>query len=161
MTTDPHWFWEGYCAASGETGALPDIDCFGDTPALADELLALVMIGQKRATCELVENLGADNIPSPGDHWIITDGAGEPKCIIRTSKVDILPVNQVDEKFAWDEGEGDRSLAYWKREHDAYFERTAKRAGYVYTDTMPAACERFIVVWPLKFADNTGDGNSD
>lgn len=146
--TDAEKLWSDYCAASGVSGPLPESDWFGDDPKMADELLALVLKRQKQATCELRRQFLEDDIPKVGDHWIITDGAKIPRCIIQTTQVDICAVRDVDTKFAWDEGEGDRSLEYWKREHDAYFQRSAKRDGFDYSDDMEAVCERFKLVWP-------------
>ncbi len=143
--------WREYCAATGYTGQCPPIDQFGDSKELGDELLDLVLAGRKQATCEL--KIWFDNhneaLPKPGDHWIITNGSGMPKCIIQTTQVDFCAVQDVDEKFASDEGEGDSSLKWWKNAHDAYFERQADRDGFTYTDNMICVCERFKLVWPL------------
>lgn len=144
-------YWTAFCKATGVSGACPPSDQFGDTPALADELLALVLKGQKQATCELKRRFDSRNIPMPkaGDYWMITNGQGEPKSIIQTTQVDLCSVKDVDAKFAWDEGEGDRSLSYWKAEHDAYYHRQAKRDGFLYSDDIICVCERFKRVWPI------------
>ena len=52
----------------------------------------------------------------------------------------------VDDRFAWDEGEGDRSLAYWRRVHiDAF-----ASGGYPVDDSTPLVLERFELVWPVS-----------
>jgi len=143
--------WSAFCNAHNVTGPLPPIDQFGDSPELADELLALVLSGQKQATCELKYwfDLRDEKLPLPGDYWIITNGAGMAACIIQTTQVDLCAVRDVDPQFAWDEGEGDRSLSFWKTAHDAYFERQATRDGFTYSDDMICVCERFVKVWPM------------
>ena len=146
--TEAKDLWKAYCEATGVSGVVPDSDWFGDDPDMADELLALVLSGQKQATCELLRQFPKGDAPKPGDHWIITDGQKTPRCIIQTTQVDICKVRDVDAAFAWDEGEGDESLDYWKREHDAYFQRSALRDGFTYSDEMLAVCERFKCVWP-------------
>ena len=140
--------WDSYCTASGHSGPLPDVDWFGDTPALADELLTLVMNGTKRATCCLARDFSTETRPKPGDHWMITNGKHEPVCIIKTTQVDLVRICDVTAEFAEIEGEGDKSLAYWKREHDAYYARQAAREGFVYDDKMIGICEQFEKVWP-------------
>ena len=144
-------YWKTFCQATGTTGPCPVTDQFGDTPALVDELLALVLIGQKQATCELQRwfDSRAIPLPEPGDYWIIVNSRGKPKSIIQTITVDLCAVRDVDTKFAWDEGEGDRSLSYWKTEHDAYFRRQATQDGFTYSDNMICVCERFKKVWPV------------
>lgn len=47
-----------------------------------------------------------DPMPKPGDLVIMVDGEGYPQFIWRTTEVTIKPLSQVDEAFAWDEGEG-------------------------------------------------------
>lgn len=150
MTETAKHLWDRYCAATGHSGSLPPIDQFGDSKELGDELLALVLAGTKQATCEL--KIWFDNhdeaLPRPGDHWIITDGSGAPKCIIRTTQVDILPVHEIDDEFARTEGEGDKTLKWWKEAHDAYFTRQAQRDGFTYNDKMLCVAERFELIWP-------------
>ena len=47
----------------------------------------------------------------------------------------------VDETFAWDEGEGDRPLAYWRQAHTEYFSRQG-----AFSRDMELYCERFTLV---------------
>lgn len=145
-------YWHEFCAVTGVTSSCPSADQFGDTPELADELLSLVLSGRKRATCELKRwfETRDEALPKPGDYWIVTNSQGNPMAIIQTLQVDLCLVKEVDAQFAWDEGEGDRSLSYWKAAHDAYFHRQAEKDGFVYEDNMTCVCERFEKVWPLK-----------
>lgn len=140
--------WADYCAETGATGPTPPVDVFGDNPVMNDELLALVLDGTKRATCCLARDFVSGDLPKVGDCWIIADGAGIPRAIIRTSHVELRPIRGVDANFAFIEGEGDKSLAYWKREHDAYFQRQATAEGFIYDDSMIGVCEQFECVWP-------------
>ena len=93
---------------------------FGDGPELADELLALVMKGVKTATCSTEDE---PNTSTPGERWIVLDGHGTPACVIETTEVTYRRYNEVDAAFAYEEGEGDRSLAYWREAHRTYFGR--------------------------------------
>ena len=55
--------------------------------------------------------------------------------------------DEVDEVFAYDEGEGDRSLVYWRTVHWEAFSRTCAAIGRKPAETMPLICERFRVVF--------------
>lgn len=123
---------------------------FGDSPELADELLALVLEGRKTATCDAVWRFEADGepIPKPGDLSIILDGAGEPRCIIETTEIRVAPLNEVDEQFAYDEGEGDRTLAFWYAAHESYFSRTLLAIGREFSPSMRVVLERFRRRYP-------------
>lgn len=143
--------WREYQEATGTGAELAGSFAFGDSPALADELAGLVRHGPKRATAGLVleyEHDGAP-IPRPGDHWAVLGGDGRPVCLIRTVEVEIKPLDTVDAAFAWDEGEGDRSLEYWRAAHRRYFERACERMGVPFREDLPTVFERFDLVWPL------------
>jgi uncharacterized protein YhfF len=77
----------------------------------------------------------------------------------RTTEVTIKPLFQVDEAFAWDEGEGDRTRDWWLDAHRRYFARQATREGFEIDDEILTVFEHFEVVWPLDVADT--DWQSD
>jgi uncharacterized protein YhfF len=79
---------------------------------------------------------------------VVVDSAGRPRCIWRTTEVTVKPLAEVDDAFAWDEGEGDRTRASWLANHRAFFGRQAATQGFVVTDAEPTVFERFRVVWP-------------
>ena len=110
---------------------------FGDGPALADELLDLVIKGTK-ATCSTEDE---PNTSTPGERWIVLDGRGEPRCVIETAEVTYRRFGEVDAAFAYEEGEGDRSLDYWRNAHRNYFGRQGK-----FREDMMLMCERFRLV---------------
>ncbi|GIG37355.1 ASCH domain-containing protein [Cellulomonas pakistanensis] len=135
----------------GVAGTLvPPSWSFGDDPALADELLGLVLDGTKTATSTaLAEYEAADEpLPVKGDLSIVTDGAGRPGALIRTTRVETLPFDQVDGGFAAAEGEGDRTLASWRAEHERYWRRVLAPLGAEFAATMPVVTERFELLYP-------------
>ena len=111
---------------------------FGDGPALADALLELVLKGVKTATCSTEDE---PNTSSPGERWIVLDGRGAARCVIETTEVTYRRFGEVDVAFAHEEGEGDRSLAYWREAHRGYFGRQGK-----FSEDMMLMCERFRLV---------------
>jgi uncharacterized protein YhfF len=146
-------FWRKFCLArSISPDQRWDVFAFGDTPALADELLALVLAGPKRATAALVlqfEHAG-DPLPERGAHSVVLDGRGKPACIIRTVDVQVRPFDQTDARFAWDEGEGDRTLETWREGHRRYFTRQCAGWGIAFDERMAIVLERFELVWPER-----------
>ncbi|MBD1544307.1 ASCH domain-containing protein [Arthrobacter sp. IA7] len=127
---------------------------FGDSAALADELLRAVTEGPKRATSELAyEFLSAgDTLPRTGSHWIACDGAGVPRVVLRTVELRLGPFTSADEAFARDEGEDDGSLKSWQAEHRRYWTRTRASRGLEWTESDEIVFERFRVVWPAELA---------
>ena len=124
---------------------------FGYGVEQGDRLREVVMKGPKRATAGALSAYEQEGeaVPRPVDFSIVTDGSGIARCIIRTTSVDITPFDQVDERFAYDEGEGDRSLEYWRSVHWPYFVRELESFGLEAAPDMSVVCERFEVVYPL------------
>ncbi|TLM98322.1 MAG: ASCH domain-containing protein [Actinobacteria bacterium] len=122
---------------------------FGYGAEQGDRLLACVLYGPKRATAGALwayETQG-EAVPVPGDYSVLLDGHGVARCVIKTTRVDVVPFDQVDAAFAYDEGEGDRSLEYWRDVHWEYFTRELTELGREATPNMPVVCERFEVVY--------------
>jgi uncharacterized protein YhfF len=151
-------FWAAYSVARPDAVRIcPEytVEHFGDSARLADELLHAVTHGAKRATAELASAFAADGDPLPriGSHWIACDSAGAPRVILRSTEFRLGTFGSVDESFAWDEGEGDRTLESWKNEHARYWTRTCSARGIVWSEDDEIVLERFRVVWPPEFAD--------
>jgi uncharacterized protein YhfF len=139
-------FWEQFAAAVG-VDAPYEPTAFAETsPDLATELGRLVLDGPKRATAGVWAEYQAEGepLPAPGAYWVILDGKGAPLCITRTTRVELRPFGEVDEQFAWEEGEGDRSLAYWREAHLAYL----TSIGIEVDDDTLLVLEWFEQVWP-------------
>ena len=97
---------------------------FGDGPNLANRLLELVLSGTKCATC-WAESQGLLSA-AVGKLMVVLDGQGVPKAVLKTIELTKRRFDHVDEAFAYDEGEGDRSLQYWREAHTRYFTRLGR-----------------------------------
>jgi uncharacterized protein YhfF/broad specificity phosphatase PhoE len=119
---------------------------FGDSPEMADELLALVIAGTKTATCGVLRDLppGSPGMPVVGRRDVVLDGRGNRAAVIETLEVTIRRFDEVDEAFAHDEGEGFRTLEDWRKGHQKYFERNGG-----FSPDMELVCERFRLVEAL------------
>ena len=144
-------FWEGYLATlppGAPRPALPEAWYFCDSRACADELGALVVAGIKTATAGLFWSYEAEEEPLPQARQpsIVTDWEGRPLCVIETTEVQVLPFDEVGAQHAYEEGEGDRSLAYWREVHWRFFGRECAALGRTPSADMPVVCERFRLV---------------
>ena len=143
--------WNAYCASLPEhqLPAVPEnVFAFGDSPEMANELGALVARGIKTATTSaLWAYAEGELIPQVGSFSVVLDGHEQPLCIIKTIEVEAKRFSEVDERFAYDEGEGDRSLAYWCDEHVRFFSRTLPAVGETFSNDMTVIYERFRVAY--------------
>lgn len=129
---------------------------FGDSPEMADELLALVLAGTKTATCGALRDFpeGGPSRPVVGRRDVVLDGKGRRAAVIETVEVTIRRFDEVDEAFAHDEGEGARTLQDWRDGHRRYFERNGG-----FSPDMELICERFRLVEVLDRRPNDDVGN--
>lgn len=145
----PAEFWAAAREAAPELpDAVPEAWAFGATPEVADELLALVLAGTKTATASSLWDYEAtgDPVPRAEEFSVVLDGAGEPRAIIETLEVRIRPFGEVDAEHASAEGEGDRSLAYWREVHERFW-RLHSENPHGFEPDMPVVCERFRLVY--------------
>jgi uncharacterized protein YhfF/ribosomal protein S18 acetylase RimI-like enzyme len=113
-----------------------------------NRLLALVKTGLKRATSSARDLYGPDEEkPFAGSVSLITYGNGLPGCIIETEEVLHRNFLTVTEEEARLEGEGDLSLAYWRREHEKHFRREYAQWEKTFSFHIPIVYERFRVIF--------------
>lgn len=147
-------FWPEFLTKTGRTNdTLPyEVFHFTDNEAGANGLAELVLRGEKVATASLLWEYEAEGsrIPQQGDLSVVTSWAGNPQCVIETTHVEVRPFEAIDELFAAAEGEGDRSLRYWREVHWDCFGRVCNEIGREPTQRMPVICERFRVVFEFE-----------
>ena len=119
---------------------------FGDSP---DELAALVNSGVKRATSSSYDMymLNDEPLPKAGEYSVILNADGEALCIIRTVRVEVVRYCDVTAAFAAAEGEGDKSLSYWRQVHERFFGMELNEAGLQFSPETKVVCELFELVY--------------
>lgn len=138
--------WERFCEKSGIKADYDDW-AFGGAP---DALAELVLNGIKTATASAYPLYEQEQEPLPkaGDYSVILNTKGEAVCIIRTTKVYVVPFREVSADHAFREGEDDRSLESWREVHRDFFTREMNDEGLSFDEDMPVVCEEFMRVYP-------------
>lgn len=143
-------FWSRFLKETGRTPDTKYVECFHFelTEYWANELLRLVLIGQKKATSSslLGYEIEGERIPEKGELSIVTDWAGTPRCVIETTAVTILPFKDITYDICKREGE-DENLKTWQDGHRAFFTAEGKELGYEFTEDMPVIFEDFEVIY--------------
>ena len=139
--------WAAYKAVNPDAGDEYGAWAYGDDP---DTLAELTRKGIKTATASAgpLYELEGEPLPQAGEYSVILDSRDEAVCVIRTTRVYTTPFCEVTAEHARKEGEGDRSLAYWRQAHEAFFRTELAGAGLEFTPDMPVVCEEFEVVYP-------------
>ena len=119
---------------------------FGEAP---DKLADLVLQGIKTATCSAYDLYQINNEPLPqaGDYSVILNSSEEAVCIIKTIKVYVTEFKNVSEEHAFKEGEGDRSLEYWRKVHESFLTNELATVHKGFDENTKVVCEEFEVVY--------------
>ena len=144
----PKEMWQAYKKINPKIGDDIDAWAFGD---LADELADLVLRGEKTATASAYELYKLENEPLPqaGSFDVILDSQDKAVCIVKITKVSVVPFYQVSAEHAFKEGEGDKSLAYWQQVHQEFFTECLAEAGLEFFQETGVVLEEFRKVYPL------------
>ena len=119
---------------------------FGEAP---DKLAELVVQEIKTATCSAYDLYQINNepIPQAGEYSIILNSREEAVCIIKTLKVYVTEFSNVSEEHAFKEGEGDRSLEYWRLVHIDFLTKELAAVHKTFDENTKVVCAEFEVVY--------------
>ena len=132
---------------------------YGKNPVLAyeawsfseapDKLADLVLQKIKTATCSAYDlyQINHEPLPKAGDYSIILDSKEEAVCIIQTTKVYVAEFKDVSDEQAYKEGEGDRTLAYWRKVHENFLINELASVNKTFSQNTKVVCEEFEVVY--------------
>lgn len=115
----------------------------------ADELAQLTVDGIKTGTASAypMYEIEKEALPQVGGFDIILNSRDEAVCITETTKVYVVPFCEVSREHAYKEGEGDRSLEYWRKVHEVFFSDCLKEGGLSFDKNMPVVCQEYKVVF--------------
>ncbi len=144
----PQEMWNAYKQINPSIGDEMDAWAFG---VEADLLADLVLKGEKTATASAYDLYAVDDEPLPreGTFDVILDSQNQAVCIVEITKVSVQPFNQVSTQHAFKEGEGDKSLAYWRQVHEDCFAEWLREAGLTFTSDSKVVLEEFRKIYPL------------
>lgn len=146
-------YLDNYLSSLGESER-KKYQTFSSDYFCGDELNAnlcaeLIRIGQKTATCSLsiFYDSGEEIMPTVGHLQVVVDWSGKPICIIEIDSVATCKYNEVTAAFAHAEGEGDRSLEWWRKAHWNFFTEECTELGIEPDENMQLVLEEFHVVY--------------
>lgn len=143
-------YWNTFLLKTGRTPDTPMFFCgyMGPTEAVANELLALILSGNKTATTSsmLSYQTAGEPLPVAGALSIVADWDGNPRCVIETVKVTVLPFSEMTFEICKREGE-DECLRTWQDTHFEIFTAEGKELGYTFAWDSPVVFEDFKVIY--------------
>lgn len=141
--------WEAYKKINPSIGDEINAFQFGvDADLLAD----LVANGIKTATASGYDLYEVDNEPIPevGSYDVVLDSNDNAICIIKNTAVTLVAFGQVSSEHAFKEGEGDRTLEYWRKVHLDFLKPYYNEAGLSFTEDSLLVLEEFECVFKAE-----------
>lgn len=79
--------------------------------------VAAVLAGRKTAVTGLLQihDHAGEPVPQPGQRFSVVDSAGRPAAVIEFTDVRVMPISEVDDAYARDEGRGYADAAQWRQ----------------------------------------------
>lgn len=147
LTNAQQQAWDHFLISHALPSTTPLYECFmfGLKKPVVDELLDLVLKGQKRATASSILSFKDAKPPHVGDYSLVLNYEGEPKAIIQTQKTLMMPFNELTFEIVKAEGEDD-TLESWQANHRRFFSEEGALLGYEFSETMPVLFEWFEVI---------------
>ncbi|MFC3493195.1 ASCH domain-containing protein [Glycomyces rhizosphaerae] len=139
-----------------EIAALPKAE-FAFPGPLRDQLVAAILDGAKTSTTGLVVDYEHEGeaLPEVGERAVVIDSNARPVAVIETTEVRVVPLSEIDLRHVIDEGEGDRSIAEWRANHESFWHSEEMREAlddpeFTVDDATLAVLQRFHLVADLR-----------
>lgn len=96
---------------------------FGPPGPLRDQLVRLILDGQKTATSSLVSDyeIEGEPLPEPGELELLLDSSDRGVAVLETVAITVVPLGDIPWSHVVAEGEGHTSLADWRRDHEEFW----------------------------------------
>ena len=143
--------WEAYLKIN-PAAAREAVEAWHYGGESADKLAELTAMGIKTATSSAypIYEAEGEELPRSGVYSVVLRTDGRAVCVVYTTRVYVVPFRDVSEEHAWREGEGDRSLTYWRKVHEEFFSTCLEKEGLAFVDDMGVVCEEFTRVYPAR-----------
>lgn len=141
--------WENYLKLNPDAPKDFVVWAFGGSKEMVDKLAKLVVEGTKTATASnfTLYELEKEPLPYVGLYNIILNGEGIAVAIVKTTSVEVVPFDEVTTEHAYLEGEGNRTLSYWREVHESFFKKEFKDINQKFDYKMPVVCERIELIY--------------
>ena len=143
-------FWEKYARESrlGDEAKYAGDFGFEAKGFFGTERLAALLAGKKTAAFFSYATFAVDNeeLPVSDERYIVRGADGEPLCVIRTTRVQVIPYDQVSWELAQREGE-DSSIEEWRDRTRENLEEEGAVVGFDFAPDIRLVCVEFEVVF--------------
>ena len=147
LNLSSHEMWQNYLKKASPAINEFDYNCFCFSSD-SDYLGNLVLQNEKKATTSLKYWYEEENEEPPkiNSYSVILNSNDFALCLVKTNKITELKFKEVDSALAYIEGEGDKSLEYWQKEHINFFTHELSEIGKKFDEEMTVLFIEFNLV---------------
>jgi len=148
-------FWNRAIAASAEAlRPAPDaIRRLGNSEALSERLIGLVLRGEKTGTFSLPPEFDDGTAPAAGQQVLLCDCNDRPHAVLELERAETRRFDEIGTEDIACEGPKLRELEAWRAMHWDYWRGLLERHGREPSGDMPVICQRFRVLYPTGTGD--------
>lgn len=151
MTTSAEHMWDSFSTSHNLTNKTFQTRWFGEQsdPAAITELTNKILAGDKISTSKPLAYYSSEGeqIPQPGDYYVLLNADMHPVGIIETVVSELIPFLRVSAEHAYNEAEGDRTLADWQARSQVKFTTQMKQFDRQFSTNDPIVCEVIKLVY--------------
>ncbi len=124
---------------------------FGEDVRDCARLLRLVLRGRKRVHTDTEQGYKDSRgfVPERNGYSIVTDRVGVASCVVRTTRVNVVPFNEITWEQVQHECIGS-TLGEWQEYKRAFFAEQGRKLGFEFTEDMPIVTEEFHLEYKKK-----------
>ncbi|WP_412989714.1 ASCH domain-containing protein [Pediococcus siamensis] len=145
MATSAEQMWNTYAQAHDLTDKTFQTRWFGDqeNPEEIRDLTTKILAKDKISTSRPLAYYASEGeqIPQPGDYYVLLDAEMHPVGIIETVVSELIPFLRVSAEHAYNEAEGERTLADWQARSLTKFTEQMKKFDRNFSTNDPILCE--------------------
>ncbi|HBO47048.1 MULTISPECIES: ASCH domain-containing protein [Pediococcus] len=151
MATTAEKIWTAFSESHHLTNTTFQTRWFGEqsNPTEVQDLTDKILAGDKISTSKPLGYYSSEgeHIPQVGDYYVLLNADMHPVGIIETVVSELVPFFRVSAEHAYNEAEGDRTLADWQERSKEKFAKQMKKYDRTFSTNDPVVCEEIKLVF--------------
>lgn len=125
--------------------------CIGNSAEIVDQVLELVISGEKTGTFSLPDELARlGPLPRVGDYLVLTRFDGRAACLVVIESCEELPFDEIGPSHIQTEGSAVRDINAWRDFHRQYWGAVLASRGESFSQSQPIVAQRFRLLAVAK-----------
>lgn len=141
-------FFREFIEATDNTNKHFTFGRLGNDELSANEAIDLILQGKKKAIFSSLYSYeyGLKKMPEVNEFFVATNWSKEPKCIIKTTDIKIMPFKNISKDIIKLGGK-DNSLESWRKYYIGFFEEICRENFKTFDFNMPVVIQQIELIY--------------